>query len=884
MIPTWIHEIRSRLVALFRRRADDRALDEEMALHLALMEERLQQRGLSIEDARREARLAFGGTQQLRETHRERRGFAWMTQASQDATYALRMLRRQPLFTVAAVLTLALGIGANTAVFSVVHAVLLRPLPYPSPDRIERVGWNWDDHSPAIGAMAPHKFEYLRAHAETFEHLAVWQATTRDIGARGAGGSVSVLRVSNEFFPVVGSWPLPGRAFTKDEQQPGGARVAILSDACWAARFNRSATAIGGTVLLDDRPYTIVGVMPPAFAFPEIVSPVDVILPLALQADARDLGANYSVMGRVRPGLTRSTVQADLDRVFDRLRREEPDQFSSVGERGVLMTFQEINLSGVARPLWTLLAGVAVVLLIACTNVANLLLARGTMRLPEMTIRAALGASRARIVRQGITEGIVLTAIGGVTGIVLGVIGVRAFLHFAPSDIARLDQVRLDPIVLAFATLIVIVTGVLFGLASTQLAGRGRPGGPVSLAARGTTGTPAGRRLRQWMIGVEAGLAMLLLVAAVLLSSAFYTLSRTDLGFDPRGLVAVTFRRTPTEFRSAERVRAAERVLLQRLSAIPGVRAAAATSVVPLGERGSNIPMTVVGRPDLTEGAVEWRAVSPEYAGVLGLRLVSGRWLTDEDASGNRPVTVVNASLAARYWPHESPLGRQIWLGVFRGEIDPGSHPTALEIVGVVDDVRELGPTKVTRRTALIPQTGTNGVPAFLVRANDVSTDAIRIAVHEADAALPEPIVSSFETRLASRLSKDRFASLLTELFAAVALLMTGIGVYGVVSWVVRHATREIGIRMALGAARSRVLREVLVRGLMPVCIGLVVGAGASLAAAQLFVGLVVGATRVSLGVMIVAAALLVLTAVVAASVPGRRAMTIDPAVALRME
>jgi len=460
----------------------------------------------------------------------------------------------------------------------------------------------------------------------------------------------------------------------------------------------------------------------------------------------------------------------------------------------------------------------------------------------------------------------------------------RAFLAFVPADVARLDQVRLDATALAFTTLIVTTAGVLFGLASTQLGGRGRLAGPGSFAMRGTAVSASGRHVRQWLIGIEAGLAMLLLVVAVLLSAAFRQLARTDLGFDPRGLVAVSFRRLPPPLRNAERARATERALLARLAAIPGVKAAAATSVAPLGERGANIPMTVVGRPDLTEGAVEWRAVSPGYADVVGLRLRAGRWLTDGDEATNRPVTVVNASLAARYWPHSNAIGQQIWLGVFRGEVRPGSTPTALEIVGVVDDVRELGPTRSTRRTALVPRSAANGMPVFLVRAEGVALDVVRAAVRETDAALPEPIVSTLESRLASRLSKDRFASLLTQLFAAMALVMTATGVYGVVSWVVRHSTREIGIRIALGAAGARVLREVLVRGLLPVFVGLLVGAAASIAASNLFIGLVVGAARVSAGVIALAAGLLMVAAAISVWIPARRAMTIDPAAALRME
>jgi putative ABC transport system permease protein len=882
--PAWLRALFSKLSALARRRRDDAALDDEIALHLALMEERLRERGLGADEARLEARRAFGGVQQLRESHRGARGFAWLTGAAQDGQYALRALRRQPAFAAVAIFTLALGIGANTAVFSLVQAVLLRPLPYPSPDRVERVGWSWDDRSPATPALAPFKSEYLRAHTDAFERLAMWTSGTHDVGAQGAGGFATVLRVSPDFFDVVGWRPSAGRAFDGDEQRPGGPAAAVITQACWTTRFGGDPGVVGSALVLDDRRYTIVGVMPPAFEFPEMASPVDAILPLALRADPGDLGANYSVVGRVRAGLDRAAAQADLDRVFATLRRERPEQFSGDRERAVLMTFQDVHLSGVARPLWLLLAGVGVVLLIACTNVANLLLARGTTRRQELAIRAALGASRARIVRQGITEGIVLAALGGAAGVALGFAGLRAFLQLAPAGIARIDQVRLDGVVLAFTTAIVLVTGALFGLASTQLGGRRGAAAAVPLASRGTAGTPGGRRLRQWLIGAEAGLAMLLLVAAVMLSSAFYQLTRMDLGFDPNGLVALSFRRLPPEFRNVERARATERALVARLAAVPGVTGAATTTVTPLGERGYNLPMTVDGRPDLTEGAVEWRAVSHEYAGVMGLRLLAGRWFTGDDAAAQRPVTVVNASFAARYWPGANPIGHRILLGVFRGERRVGTNPTPLEIVGVVADMRELGPTRAVRRTAFTPQAGTAGVPVLLVRAPGVSADSLRGAVRQSDAALPEPVVSTFESRLASRLAKDRLASGLAGFFAAVALALTAIGIYGVVSWVVRHATREIGLRMALGATRARVLRQVLWRGLLPVSVGLVAGGGASLAASGYFVGLVVGAARVSPGVMMAAAGVLTFTAIVAACVPARRAIAIDPAVALRTE
>ena len=879
---TWLRVL---LAKCLGRRRDDELFDEEVVLHLQLLEERFRERGMTGDEARREARCAFGSVQQLREARREAMGWRWLKEARQDVAYALRMLRRQPGFAAVATLTLTLGIGANTAVFSVVNAVILRPLPYPAPDRLERVGWDWDGRRTPTGALSPFKFDYLRRSSSAFETLATWQFVTLESGGREGTGSFKVLRVSNDFFKVVGSSPSLGRAFADDEFTADAAAVCVITDTIWSSRFGRDPAVVGRSLLIENKPLLIVGVMPRSFEFPEVTERPEVVVPLALPSNPRDLGANFPALGRLRPAVTRDAAISDLDRVFAQLRREMPDQFSSPAERAVLMTFDELYLADVKRPLWILLAGVGVVLLIACTNVANLLLARGTTRVREMAVRAALGASRGRILRQGIAEGLVLAGIGGLSGLALGGVGVYTLLDLAPTGIMRLDQVRVDSVVVGFTVALVLLNGVLFGLASSQIGAFARVTGPTSMTTRGSAVTPGSQRLRQGMIGLQAGLAMVLLVGAVFLVLAFYRLTHTELGFDPRHVVAVTFQRTPAEYRNTDRVRVAERALRERLAAVPGVRAVATTSIAPLGERGYNMPMTVDGRPDLTEGAVEWRAVSRDYADVIGLRLLRGRWFSEDDETAARPVIVVSSSFAARYWPNADPLGQRIWLGVFRGERRPEVNAVPREIIGVVDDIRDLGPTRPVRRTVFIPHAGADRLPALLVATNtDASINALRAAIADADPGLPEPVIATLRTRLGARVARDRFSSVLITTFAAVALVLTAIGVYGVVAWVVRHATHEIGIRIALGASRSLVLRNMLLRAVVPVLCGLLIGGAVCLVASGLFSGLVVGATTVSVQVTLGAAAILIATSLIAAVIPARRALTINPAVALRAE
>ncbi len=799
-----------------------------------------------------------------------------------------RMLRRAPGFAVVAILTIALGIGANTAVFSVVNGVMLRPLPYPHADRLVHVGWDWDGSGRATGAIAPFKFAYLREHTRTLDAVATWRLSAEELGPRGAGGAVQVLSVSDDFFRVVGTRPAIGREFVPAEQAAGGPMVAILTADLWRARFGADRGIVGRTVLLNDRASTVVGVLPPEFAFPEESDPVQVIVPMALRPEPGNLGANYPVLARLAEGATRVDAERDLERTFADMHRAFPAEFSEAGERARFVDYRALELGGLQQTLWILLGAVVLVLLVACTNVANLLLARGTARRREMALRAALGATRWRVARQALAEGLVLAAFGGLAGLALGWLGVRALIGLAPATVPHLDQVSIDARVLVFTGIIALAAGVLFSLIAALPAARVDAVGALKAGQRAGFVTKRGVWGRDVLIGVEATLAVLLLAGAGLLTSSFVRLQHTDLGFDPSRIVALSFAHVPDALREAARAHAFEGALLDRLNSLPGVGSAASTSVLPLASRGWNFPMTVSGRPDASEGAIEWRVVGRDYFTVLGLDVVRGRGFTDEDMAGGPPVMIVSESLVRRYFPDSTPLGAHIQLGLFRGEsVLKGFEDPPREIVGVVADMRELGPAEAPRRTIFTPRSAgaDAGVPTFIVRTDGtVSAAMLQTAVAEVEPAMPVPRIETLEQRLGSRLASDRFNTLLMGVFAGAALLLTAIGIYGVVAWMVRQQTTEIGIRVALGAARRSVVWRVIARGMLPVVVGLGVGLAAALGFSRVLASLLHGMSPTDPPTFLAVAAVLFLVAVAACWIPARRAASVDPVVALRSE
>ena len=806
-----------------------------------------------------------------------------------DIRLGLRMMRRSPGFAVVAVLTIALGIGGNTAVFSVVNGVLLRPLPYAEPDRVVHIGWNWNGGGNFVDALSAYKFEYLRERARAFDGMATWRTFEADLGERGAGGRVAGMYVSDGFFRVIGRSPLVGRGFAADEQAVGGRDVAIVSEAFWRTRLGGEANVIGRDVELSGRSWQIVGVMPPDFEFPPSPSATNVLLPLRLgEADPRDQGHNTPVLARLGRGVTEAAAVVDLGRVFSSLRLQHAELFQGDSEAAELMDYRSIYLGDLQTMLWVLLGAVIVVLLISCANVSNLLLARGTARRREMAIRATLGAGMGRIARQVMSESLVLAVAGGLLGLSIGVGGLHVLLRLAPSGLAGLEHVVVDRTVLLFTLFVSVGSGLLFGLVAAVPAMRVDLAGSVRDGQRAGSSRGVGWS-RQLLVAVEAALAVMLLAGAGLLISSLAGMRRADLGFDASGLYTLSFRRAPADYSEPARVWDVERRLLERMKATPGVLAAAGTAVLPV-TRGWNIPMTVQGRPEASEGAVEWRMVSRDYFDAMGVRLVRGRVFDEADIESGRPVVVINESFARRYWPDGDPRGSHLLLGYLKGDlVMQGFEDPPREVIGIVADVKDRGPGEAVRRTMYVPHSAQlaqlKAIPGFVIRGSPLlDVERLRLAAASVDPRLPLPDIDRADALLSDALAQDRFNTFLMTVFAAIALLLTGIGVFGVVSWTVKQRRSEIGVRVALGAGRGRVVASSVWRGMVPLLAGLGAGVILALALTRFMASMLhdVSTTDpLTFGLVIL---VLAGTGLIACWIPARRAAAIDPVIALRAD
>ena len=801
----------------------------------------------------------------------------------QDLRYGIRKLAKNPGFTAVVVLALALGIGANTAIFSVVKAILLHPLAYKDPARITMV---WMDNRKLGVDQDWHSYlnflEYKNG-SQTFEDMAAFN--DRSFNLTGAGDPVRVLGAwaTASLFPVLGVDPTLGRAFTQDEEEPGRDLVVVLSHGLWQRRFGADPQIIGQQISLNGTNRTVVGVMPESFRFPD--KDAELWVPLAPDPQLRN-NRNalwLKAVGRLKPGVSLEQARADMSTIAGRLEQ----QYDFMSGYGVNLVPIHDQVVGSVRPaLLVLLGAVALVLLIACANVANLLLVRGAAREREIAVRAALGAARGRLVRQMLTESIVLATAGGVAGLLIAVLGLRVLLTLAPVDIPRLDQIRVDWQVLVFALGVSLATGVVFGLVPALQASGPDLNESLKEGGRGSTAGIRGRRIRGALVVSEIALSLILLIGAGLMIKSFVRLQQFNLGFNPDRMLTLRLQLPRSKYKEDSQIAGFYRELLDRVGNQPGVQSAGAISTIFLTKTPYSTNFTIQGRPPLRPGEqieVPIDSISPNYFRVMGIPLLRGREFTDDDKAGAPGVVIVNQTFARRFFPDEDPIGRRFVYGV-----PDGPNPPWLTIVGVVADTRRTGFDAEVRPETYLPYSQSPDKWMYLiVRATSSPISligAVRGAVWAIDKDQAVFSVETMDQLLSEMMAQRRFNMFLLAIFAGSALILAAVGIYGVMSYSVTQRTHEIGVRIALGAGRASVLRQVAGQGMMLAAAGIALGLVGSLALTRLMAGLLfeVGATDpLTFGLIPL---LLGGVALAASVIPARRAMKVDPILALRYE
>jgi predicted permease len=884
----WLRELARRVRMLMNRRQFDADLEEEMRLHVEMRQHEHLQSGMEADNARAAARRRFGNVTALKEISHTAWGWEWFEHLAQDVRYSLRMLRKNPGFTAVCVLTLALGIGLNTAIFSVVYAVVLKPLPYPDSQQLYTIFQQRTQDATVQAGFSYLDLQDVIAQDRAFSGMTGVLAHELTLTGHGDPFIVRVADVTPELFSVFEQQPVLGRGFRPEDGKPGAAHVVILNESVWRSVFSADPNIIGASINLDKRLFTVVGVMPSGFSFPLLSGTREVWVPVGqdpMIESWMNLRARHWLLttGRLKPAVSPAEAQAELDVIAQRLARQFPAE--NAGWEIHLFPLQRLIVGDVRSSLLVLLGAVALVLVIACANLANLLLSRATSRTREIAVRTALGAGRGRIVRQLLSETAVLGVLGGAAGMLLAYWGVNALGTLVPKSVPQLNPIRVDHVVLLFALAISALAIFLFGLAPAFLAAKSDP--QASLREGGTRlgESAGGRRARAIFAGAEIALAMVLLVAAGLLIRSFSKLTAVSPGFDAAHIVKANVALPRDQYKTPQQWLAFTDDLLARLQAEPGMQDSALVVPTPLADIGVRVPFEIVGQPPATAAESrtgDYVAATPNYLRVMAIPLVAGRFFTADDVLSTPRVTCISAAMARVYFPNQNPIGKRI---SFSFPPDPG---VPREIVGIVADVRDAALGEDPQPMMYVPFAQAPFWGSDLVVSSTLPTasvtDAIRKDAMAIDKDLPVGDIAKMTDVLATNVAQPKFRTELLVLFAAMALVLAATGIFGVISYSVSRRTREIGIRMALGASRNTISHMVLRETLLLALAGLAVGVPCTFAASGLLGHMLFGVSANDPLTLIAVAFTLIAVAVIAGFVPLRRAMRVDPMVALRYE
>jgi putative ABC transport system permease protein len=807
-----------------------------------------------------------------------------------DLKYALRMLLKAPGFTLIAILTLALGIGANSAIFSVIDTVLLRPLPFKDPDRIVMAWARYTDDGGAFrsGVHSFPDYTDLRDQSQSFSALAAYTRTAGTLAHAEDAQYLEGVAITPEIFDVLGVPPLLGRGFTEEEAKNDADRVVVLTYPLWQRAFGGDPRILGQQINLSGRTVTVIGVMPQGWKFPVADEKIDYVIPLQyLVASAlNNRGSHFlSLVGRLKPGVQLQQAEAELSAIAARLSKQYPD--TNMNFYGVAVVTLHSDVVGNVRPaLFVLLGAVALVLLIACANVANLLLARAAARSREIAIRTALGASRRRIVRQLLCESLLLALMGGAAGLLFASWGVDLLGAAGQQGLPHLGKIKVNLFVCGFTFVLAIGSTLLFGLIPALQVSRPSVNEALQQGAKGSTGGLHTNRLRAFLVVSQVSLSLLLLAGAGLLIKSFFNLRATNPGFDPSQLMTMSLTLSRVHYPEPEQQIRAHDTIMEKISAIPGVESAGGANPLPFSNNTTSRSFMVSGADPLPRGnhpGAGYLIVKPDYFKAMKIPVLQGRAFTNADTKDSPLVIMINEAFARKHFPDRNPLGQQVLLDQPENKVSP------CDVVGVVGNSRHdsLAAPPGPEMYVPFPQdpTRTLDVVVRVASTNLLGLQAnVKRAVHEVDKDLYVPTLEPMTTLLATQLAQPRFNMMLLGVFAAVAMILAAIGIYGVIAYSVAQRTREIGIRMALGAQRRDMLQMVLRQSFSLVGIGLLAGLLSALALTRLMTSLLYGVTAHDLSIYAIVMALLSSAALLASYFPARRAMHVDPIVALRYE